>query len=323
MIGTRQYLRVCSLQVAGQSGSGIELSALRVTFHITHGTQQTPRVLQARVYNPSPSTIQAIEKQFTRVVLSAGYQGNAATIFSGTITQTRHGRENPVDTFIDIFASSNEQSYATATTQQVLAPGWQWKDVHSQAVTDMADDNIAAGAFPEISGSGARPKVMYGMTRDICRVAGTSTGSAWNVSDGALNFNQITAMQKGGGGKSIALTPKSGLVGIPVQVPGGVQATCLLNPDLQVGVNVTLNDSLVLGQQADLSYGATDGGNFEYTTDNGVTRRTVVGLSPTGSYSVVFVEHIGDTRGDPWYSTITCIATDVSAVQSRSLLGAF
>lgn len=323
MSSTRQYLRVCSLQVAGQTGSGLELSALRVTFQITHGTQQTPRVLQARVYNPNPSTIQTIEKQFTRVILSAGYQGNAATIFSGTIAQTRHGRENPVDTFIDIFASSNEQSYATATTQQVLASGWQWKDVQSQAVTDMADDKIAAGAFPEISGSGARPKVMYGMTRDICRVAGTSTGSAWNVSDGALNFNQISTMQKSGSNKTIALSPRSGLVGIPVQVPGGVQAICLLNPNLQVGVNVTLNNNLILQQQADLSFGATDGGNFDSTTEDGVTRRSVIGLSPLGSYNIVFVEHIGDTRGDPWYSTITCIATDSSAVQSASLLGAF
>jgi len=320
---TRQFLRACSLQVVGESGSGLELSGLHVTFQITHGTQQTPRIMQARVYNPSPDTVSAIQKQFTRVILSAGYQGNIATIFSGTIAQTRYGRENPTDTFIDVFATSNEQSYATAVTQQVRAAGWTWKDIQSQAAQDMAADSIAAGAFPEVPGSGGRPKVIYGMTRDVCRVAASSTGSVWGVDDGTLNFTQISTMPAPQGRTSIALTPRSGLIGIPVQVPGGVQATCLLNPALKVGSAVSINTDLLLQQQADLSYGATDGGNYESTSDNGVTRRSVMGLSPSGSYSVVFVEHTGDTRGDPWYSTITCIATDVSAVQSAAMLGAF
>jgi len=317
--GTVQFLRACSLQVVGDDGAGLDLSELRVRFQVTHGSVQTPRIMQARVYNPAPATVTAIQSQFTRVILSAGYQGNVAQIFSGTIAQTRYGRENPTDTFIDIFGTTNEQSYATATTMQVLAAGWTHQDARDQCVKDMATDQIAAGAFPELQGSGARPKVMCGMTRDVLRTTAASAAAVWNMDDATLNFTRIADMVNAGSVAAIELDSTSGLVGIPVQVPGGVQATCLLNPALKPGAAVTIHTGDVLASQADLSYAAQDGGNYdETTTANGVSRRSVIGLSPSGSYLVVFVEITGDTRGDEWYSTITCQATDVSAVTPGS-----
>jgi hypothetical protein len=71
------------------------LSALRVVFHVRRGDLQTPNSAAIRVYNVSETTKQRIEKEFTRVVLQGGYQGNFGIIFDGTIKQVRRGQEQP------------------------------------------------------------------------------------------------------------------------------------------------------------------------------------------------------------------------------------
>ena len=68
-MGTPQYGRKVSLIVGQDSGAALELSALRVVFHVRRGDLQTPNSAAIRVYNVSETTKQRIEKEFTRVVL--------------------------------------------------------------------------------------------------------------------------------------------------------------------------------------------------------------------------------------------------------------
>ena len=42
-------------------------------------------------------------------------------------------------------------------------------------------------------------------------------------------------------------------------------------------------------------------------------QQKVLGLSPSGVYRVLQVDHTGDTRGDSWYSTMFCYADDGNA----------
>lgn len=315
---TQQFIRACSLVVGDTSGSGLDLANLRITFNVTHGTTETPRILSARVYNPAPKTVSRIRDEFVSIALSAGYQGNIASIFSGTIQQVRSGRENPVDTFVDIFATTGDQAYSTSVSNQVLAAGWTHQLAFEQHAKDMAAYNVAAGAFPEISGSGARPKVIYGMTRDACRVTAQSAGAFWGINDSSLDFTSIASVAKGSTATEVVLSPQTGLIGIPVQTIDGVQATCLLNPQIRMGSRVRIDPQYIIGAQSDLSYSGVDGGNRNPTSSSGVSRQSVAGISPAGSYFVVFAEHSGDTRGDEWYTRIACQAVDVSVVSSSA-----
>lgn len=319
---TQQFIRACSLVVGDASGSGIDLANLRITFNITHGTTETPRILSARVYNPAPKTVSRIRDEFVSITLSAGYQGNIASIFSGTIQQVRSGRENPVDTFVDIFATTGDQAYSTAVSNQVLGAGWTHQLAFERHAEDMAAYNVAAGAFPEISGSGARPKVIYGMTRDACRVTAQSAGAFWGINDSSLDFTSIASVSMGDAETEVILSPRTGLVGIPVQTIDGVQAACLLNPRIKMGSRVRIDPQYIIGAQADLSSSGIDGGNKDITSSSGVTRQSVFGISPTGSYFVAFCEHSGDTKGDEWYTRIACQAVDVSIVSSAAKINA-
>ena len=315
-----QYLRECSLVVSDDTGDTADLSNLRVVFRITHGIQSTPRLLSARIYNPSAQTIDRVKKLYTKITLSVGYTGKTSVLFQGKIWQTRDGRENPVDTFLDIFATTGEQAFTFSTISTTLPAGWQYSDMHNAAAQAMAVDNIVAGAFPQIDGSAPRPKVVYGMTRDHARVLGHSTGSVWGIDGQEYYYRRIADMAKIDSKRPvIELTPETGLVGIPVQTPDGVQVTCLINPDITVNTFVRISGVTVLDAVADASISPSNVANIQGGYDG--TKASVVGESPSSTYSVVWVEHYGDTRGNDWYSTLNCYAADVSADQAAVATG--
>ena len=89
----RQWLRRCSLLVGPKEGGALELGELRVAFTVKVSEQETPNSASIRVYNLSEATAGRIRKEFTRVILQAGYQGNCSVIFDGNITKVALGQE--------------------------------------------------------------------------------------------------------------------------------------------------------------------------------------------------------------------------------------
>ena len=89
----RQWLRRCSLLVGPKEGGALELGELRVAFTVKVSEQETPNSASIKVYNLSEATAGRIRKEFTRVILQAGYQGNCSVIFDGNITKVALGQE--------------------------------------------------------------------------------------------------------------------------------------------------------------------------------------------------------------------------------------
>lgn len=116
----RQWLRKCSLLV-GKGRDGLELGDLRIVFKTTKGDVETPNSAEINVYNLSEATSSKIRKEFTRVVLQAGYQDNCAVIFDGTIRQVRHFRENGTDVCTSILAADGDAAYNYAVVNTTLA----------------------------------------------------------------------------------------------------------------------------------------------------------------------------------------------------------
>ena len=118
----RQWLRKCSLLV-GKGSDGLELGELRIVFKTTKGDIETPNSAEIAVYNLSEATSSKIRKEFTRVVLQAGYQDNCAVIFDGTIRQVRRFRENGTDVCTSILAADGDAAYNYAVVNTTLAAG--------------------------------------------------------------------------------------------------------------------------------------------------------------------------------------------------------
>lgn len=286
-----QWLRTCSLTV-GKGSAGLELGALRVVFATRKGDVETPNSAEIRVYNLSDGTAARIRREFTRVVLQAGYQDNIGTIFDGTIRQVRTGRENGTDTWLEIIAADGDAAYNFATVNTTLAAGSKPADRVAVAQAAMAEKGAGAGYTPDLGGQALpRGKVMYGMARQHMRNEAETTDTTWSIQDGKVQMLPRAGYLPGA---AVVLTHETGLVGTPEQTQDGIRVRCLLNPRLRVGGRIKLDNASVLRAKTDLKASAL----------------LPPSLDHDGIYRILTVEFRGDTRGNDWYADMVCIGID-------------
>ncbi len=309
---TAQYLRSLSLVVADSSGEGIDLSNLRVRFHVRRGDTQTPNSMNARVYNLSAATAAQIENEFTQIVLQAGYGDNLSLVFRGVITQTRHGRVDQRDSYVDITAADGDEAYNYSPMAISLAAGARPQDVVQAVLKSMAtpalgklpanQQPITQGYTAAVPQNGSlRGKVLFGLARDVMRKLADTHDLKWSIQEG-----QLTVIQNGSyiPGDPVLITPSTGLIGVPETTENGLSMRVLLNPDIKIGSLVKLD--------------STDVNQYRYGLDknsqvaNAFLAATSTKLSADGTYYVMRADHLGDTRGDEWYTELTCLATDIS-----------
>lgn len=300
--GQQQWLRTCSLVISGASVPALELSALRITFTIEQNVVQGPNILHARVYNLSEASIKTImeSKLFTKVTLSCGYQGTrTGVIYDGTINQMINGRENPTDTFLDIFAQDGGKAYYHAAVSKTFPPNSTPKDHWNEITAQMQKYDVVAG-FIGKSLDLSKPKyprsvTLYGMARDFARTLAQSKNANWSIQRGKLilHANQDTQSNN-----AIKLDATTGMIGMPVEdLEHGITVRALINPDFNIGTLISIDQksitravwSQLYGQQATAGKGAPP---FLGTMD--------------GTYVVYRIAWQGDTRGNPWYADLFC-----------------
>lgn len=297
---SQQYLRACSLVVATDTDA-LELGAFRVKFNVRQWTNNTPQVLTARIYNLSDSDAKAISKpsaqgtpEFTRVVLTVGYEGgDSGVLFDGTIKQVRTGRENTTDTYLDILGADSDAAYNFAVVSQSLAAGSTPADHVAVAAQAFGQYGVSTGFIPDLGATKLpRGKVLFGMARGVMNDVADTAGATWYMTGGQLNMINLTGVLPG---EAVVLTSLSGLIGIPEQTIDGVKASCLINPKIIPGSKVQIDNKSI--QTAQLSP--------DYSAINYFPR-----ITEDGFYKVIVAEHEGDTRGQSWYSHLTCIGLD-------------
>lgn len=304
-----QFRRRASLVLSG-GGKTLDLSELKFTFRVNQSDFTTPNEATIRVYNLAHQTALAAESEFSRVTLSAGYEGSSqfGVIFDGDIKQTRRGRDmgHTVNSFLDIRAADGDaallsgfvgetlQANATAAAQQFAALG-----VAAKLKKGFTMD-LPPGAL-------SRGKVLYGMARDYYRSLGLSHNGRVSVQQGRAQMVSIDSYIPTNvpGAEIVVLNFATGMVGVPEVTQEGVKTKCLLNPNIIVSGVVQLNNSdiqdlLLSGEQL----------RWPGRLDNPAT---YPGLKPItiegdGYYKVLVCEHCGDTRGRDWYTEITGLA---------------
>jgi hypothetical protein len=296
---TRQYLRAATLIVSTIGGDGLDLSELRISFKVNQADIQTPNSAQIRVWNLSRATSQRIEKEFTRVTLQAGYGDNEAVIFDGTIVQLRRGRANATDTYLDITAADGDEAYNYAIINSSLLAGSKPEDMYKAAVEAFKKYGVTDGYIPS-QGLGGQElpggKVVFGPAKDWMRQLADNTNTTWSIQDGKVNVVTYGGYLPG---EAVVLNSQSGMIGIPEQTVGGINVRSLLNPRLKYSGRVRINEGDI--NRAEVSLVST-----------GVTQY-LPRLVEDGFYRIVVANHVGDTRGQDWYSDLICVALDDTA----------
>lgn len=298
----RQYLRACSLVVGGD-GDGLELGELRVVFQVRHADSETPNTADIRVYNLSKSTMVRI-KEFSRVVLQAGYRSGAGLIFGGNIRQVRRGR-NGADTYLDILASDGDKAYNYAVVNATLAAGATAADQVGKAASAMSEHGATVGSVPDLGGTVLpRGKVMYGMARKYLRDASAGNGCTWSIQSGAV---QVVPVQGYLPGRAVRLTARTGLVGQPEQTNEGIKVRALINPRFRVGGRIQLDNESIQKYRTELRYKSVN---------------LAPRLDEDGFYRILAIDWTGDTRGRDWYADLICVGIDDSAPIGSKLIDA-
>ncbi len=286
----------------------------------------TSRSLFGRIYNlsekttkfllslPTPgstSVADALDNPTGQVRLKAGYEGNFGVIFQGSIAQVISGKENPVDTYVDIFAVDSDFAQNWGVINTTMAAGYAPADVAKEIVKSLAPYGVTAGEFKLPDGAQKltsppfdkmpRGRSLFGMARDAARDLADSCSMDWWIKDNKIQFLAQSAYLPG---DAILLSAATGLIGLPQQTFQGLQVKCLLNPSIGLGTRVKIDNKSI--QMAQL--------NLAYTAVNVIPPTDADGL-----YKVWYMDHTGDNRGPAWYTDFTCLSIDPSAAVPLSL----
>lgn len=290
---SRQWGRVCSLVVGAGDGHALDLSGLRITFTTTKGDVETPNSATISVFNLATATAARIGGEFTRVVLSGGYEGNAGMLFGGQIRQVRKGRTGGVDGWLEIIAADGDQAYNHAVVNRTLAAGARPGDQVGVAMEAMEGHGVAAGHVGDLGGQPLpRGKVLYGMARDAMRTVADDRAAAWSIQDGRVQIVPLAATLPG---EAVVLTHETGLLDAPEQTDQGIKLRCLLNPRLRIGGRIKIDNASVARARTDLKAGAFN---------------KAAPIDRDGFYRVIKADFRGDTHGQDWYCDVLAIAMD-------------
>jgi hypothetical protein len=293
----QQYLRNWSLTVTGAS-STVDLSPLRITFQTKQADKETPSYVNIRVFNLSDSTSQLIQNEGQTVQLQAGYQdGNYGIIFSGQVIQIKRGRANQTDTYLDIMAGDGDFALNQTVFNQSLKAGWTDKDVLAAQIALKANGVTNGPDAMLTTTSRPRGRVLYGMVRDTLREICANQGMTYSVQNGQLTLIPLLGFLPG---EAVVCNSQTGMIGLPEQTQNGIKVRMLLNAQLSIGSKLQINQASIqqLTQPAQIEASA----KFSTVTP-GVAKGD-------GTYRIYVIEHKGDTRGNDWYSDITCLSID-------------
>ena len=302
---TALYGRKFSLKVAADSdGHALDLSLLRVAFIVRQWETQTPATLDIRIYNVTNETAARVGTEFKRIILQAGYEGQFGTIFDGTITQVRRGRESPADTFIDVTAADGDRAHTFSVIAETVAAGATPSDIHGRLCTAMNPQGVTAGYTPDLPGPALpRGRVLYGLARDHLRDLADATGCVWSIQNGQVVFMPLVTGYLPG--EAVVLTSETGLIGLPLQTQDGIMVRCLLNPLLKVLSRIQIANASVQRARIEPLMPLADGTPVHNPAEDLLPK-----IDKDGFYRILAIDHSGDTRQNQWYSDIACISVD-------------
>lgn len=293
-----QFGRSATLVVQSASNA-LDLSELHIKFQVRQSDLETPNNAVIRVYNLSDQTTNLIRNEYTKVTLQAGYiNGNLGVIFSGDIKQFMDGHENNVTRYLDIHAADGDIGYNFGVVNTSVAKGSSPAQILSVAASAMGlpvDPNAPAALT---GGFLPRGKVLFGMARDFIRGLATTSSAKWSIINGVIQIIPLTGYRNT---EVVAINSQTGMVGFPETTDNGIKAKALLNPLLQVGGRVKINN-------ADINTAVVVGLGATYNSPPPM----IASVSSDGIYKMLVVEHVGDTRGNEWHSETVCVAVDSS-----------
>lgn len=301
------WLRYFKLTVAVDDTNtvALDLSDFRVRFSISQAVVGKPTTADIFVYNVAQSTVdsiqvptnQAVASSRLRVIIEAGYQDDHAIVFQGDLWWKSTGRESETDTFMRLIAATGDRAHQYAVVNASIPKGATQEQVFNVVAKSMSEKGVQCDGIPkELATTEKLPrgKVIYRMAASAMQGLADTNNFNWGYGS-----NGLVAIPKEPSYSLdedvIVLTSATGLIGRPKLTVNGVELQCLINPRLDVGSLIQIDNRSI----------QRDAFSTEATADvlkNAATTDAMV--SADGVYRVVAREFVGDTRGNEWYANL-------------------
>lgn len=345
---SQNWMRHFELVLSDDSGEGIVLSDLKVTFEIEWSDVKFPSVATVKVYNLSPHTQNRIMKrEFSKMQIIAGYDGiapdvtadqvgkarsvdaeqtgqrdgqNFGLIYSGDIRFTVTGKDNPTDSWVMIQACDSLEAYLNAFISTTLAKGYTVSDVYHLLMRSLEPYGIAKGSVPEFPHTVyPRGKVFHGFVHEYLDNVAEQCGATWQFAYGRLDMRTKDMIAH----DAVLLNADTGLVGMPQQTIGaGVNVQCFINSRIKIGGLIQLDQASVYRNALSSNDVARSG---VITEENRNGNRVLTGtaqqpasVATDGVYIVRWIQYRGDTRGQNWCMEMACEARGAADLYSAS-----
>lgn len=354
---SQNWLRHFELQLLDDKGQGIALSDFKVTFTIDWFKGASPRVAEVKIYNLKPDTAHKIMgDEFSKIRLIAGYEGpqtiypeetvgvevrinpddnvgqkydrNYGLIFSGDIRIAIAGRDATPDTWVLVQAIDGHEAISYATVSSTLSKGHSVRDLYQALLKGLEPYSIIKGVEPVFPTTiFPRGRTLHGKVATYLDEVKKLCHADWQIVDGRLDFLSAASPAHA----AIVLNSQSGLISLPQRTTNtGVNAKCLINPNIRVNGLVHLDQSSLYLQklsEEDIGAVADAPGRIQTIDKKSDGNRTLnvktppASVAADGIYEVCGITTVGDTRGNDWHMSLICQARGSSDYNEKSRKG--
>jgi hypothetical protein len=268
------------------NNQAFDVSELRCEFNVVKTAFLEINESTLTIYNLSPNTENKLIKAGQRIIIEAGYTGSQyGAIFAGKVVQPIRSKENAVDYKLTL-VSMDEEVYASYGLVGVSLVAQQSARDAVNAVLTKATYKQQAGELTNFNIKYPRGKVMFGSPQQFLKDIARSENATYFSNDGKVNIISATDVPKG---QILSFGPDSGLIGTPTQTEYGISLKVLMNPRIEINSLFHVDNKKIEG--------------YKYQQGNPVR-----GLDQEGIYRAVRIRHVGDTRGEDWYTEIDAIS---------------
>jgi len=265
----------------------LDVSQLRCTFNIDKTILRQPNLSEISIYNLSSQTENAIIKEGMKIIIEAGYEGDQyGIIFIGNVIQPLRTKENGTDYKLTLTSQDGDNFLNAGLVNFSMLRGQVQRDIVNEIATKAKYPTEIMSISDTLSNARlTRGKVIFGLAKDYLTQIAQSNQANFYIEDNKINIIKVTDLPTE---EIIDLSPKSGLVGVPEQIEYGVKCRCLLNPCIKNNTFVHIDNSIIQTRRLE------QGQIYRMLDQNGI-------------YRVIHCVHIGDTRGNDWYTEFEAI----------------
>lgn len=284
---SKQFLRKYRILVA-KGDETVDVSDMRCKFRVEKQWAQQPNMTLLTIYNLSATTENDIIKNAESISIEAGYDnGIFGQIFRGNIIQFYRGKEDSTTYTLNILSLDGDNFLNYGTVAFSLNRGVGQRE-QIERVAEKSSIPATIGDIKALDNSQklSRGKVFFGASKDYLRDASKTSNAIFDVDNNVVNIRKVDSIPEG---KAVLLNTETGLVGFPSQTDLGVNCKALINPQIIVSGLIQIDNASVNQKQIAL-------GKF------------LRPLAADGVYRVIKLTHLGDTRGQEWYTTVDAIS---------------